>query len=75
MGLQESAGGHVDNLVVTAQQAGPIPLNASFRCAPGELLALVELTEAAAQLTSPPALAFVVLGQRKGISSLSTSHA
>ena len=41
MGLQESAGGHVDNLVVTAQQAGPIPLNASFRCAPGELLALV----------------------------------
>ena len=41
MGLQESAGGHVDDLVVTAQQAGPIPLNASFRCAPGELLALV----------------------------------
>ncbi|BCB59686.1 ABC transporter [Halomonas sp. A020] len=31
----------MDELVVTAQQAGPIPLNASFRCAPGELLALV----------------------------------
>jgi molybdate transport system ATP-binding protein len=31
----------VDDLIVTAQQAGPIPLNASFRCAPGELLALV----------------------------------
>ena len=31
----------MDDLIVTAQQAGPIPLNASFRCAPGELLALV----------------------------------
>lgn len=41
MGSLASAGGHVDELVVTAQQAGPIPLNASFRCAPGELLALV----------------------------------
>ena len=41
MGSLASAGGHVDDLVVTAQQAGPIPLNASFRCAPGELLALV----------------------------------
>ena len=41
MGSLASAGGHVDDLIVTAQQAGPIPLNASFRCAPGELLALV----------------------------------
>ena len=41
MGSLASAGGHVDNLVVTAQQASPIPLNASFSCAPGELLALV----------------------------------
>ncbi|WP_404375656.1 ABC transporter ATP-binding protein [Vreelandella aquamarina] len=31
----------MDKLLVTAQQAGPIPLNASFSCAPGELLALV----------------------------------
>ena len=41
MGSLASAGGHVDDLIVAAQQAGPIPLNASFRCAPGELLALV----------------------------------
>ena len=41
MGSLASVGGHVDDLIVTAQQAGPIPLNASFRCAPGELLALV----------------------------------
>lgn len=41
MGSLASAGGHVDDLIVTAQQADPIPLNASFRCAPGELLALV----------------------------------
>ncbi|MFI2816443.1 ABC transporter ATP-binding protein [Vreelandella piezotolerans] len=31
----------MDDLKVTAQQAGPIPLDASFCCAPGELLALV----------------------------------
>lgn len=41
MGSLASVGGHVDDLIVTAQQAGPIPLNASFRCASGELLALV----------------------------------
>ncbi len=41
MGSLASAGGHVDDLKVTAQQAGPIPLNASFCCASGELLALV----------------------------------
>lgn len=29
------------DLTVSVHQAGPIPLNASFRCAPGELLALV----------------------------------
>lgn len=29
------------NLTVTVEQSGPIPLHASFSCAPGELLALV----------------------------------